>query len=155
MAKNLNFDLIVFFVAFARNIWNRQEAAIFEDCWCNWTRVFKILFRSFLVEKLRCFKVDSFIEKLMVKFVRENLSSKLWCNLLNGFLAQDYVISRSSPNVSRNILIFWCGLVSLFNGISTFVGLFNVKVILVIEKQWHYWTHSWRDKGDSYLSQGY
>ena len=36
--------------------------------------VFKILFPLFLAEKLRCFEVDSFIEKLIVKFVRANLT---------------------------------------------------------------------------------
>ena len=33
------------------------------------------------VENLRCFEVDSFIERLMAKFVREDLSSELWCSL--------------------------------------------------------------------------
>ena len=32
-----------------------------------------------------------------------------------------------------------------FNGISISVGLFNTKAIL-IEQQWHYLTHDWRDK---------
>ena len=38
-------------------------------------------------------------------------------------------------------------LVSLFNGISTFVRLINAKAILREEQQWYYLTHSWEDKG--------
>ena len=44
-------------------------------------------------------------------------------------------------------VIKWLGLVSLFNGISTFVGLFNAKAILLEEQLWCYLTHSWEDKG--------
>ena len=39
------------------------------------------------------------------------------------------------------------GLVSLFNGISTFVGYFNAEAILLEEQSWYYLTHSWEDKG--------
>ena len=35
-------------------------------------------------------------------------------------------------------------LVSLFHGISTFMGLFNAKAILVKEQLWYYLTHNWR-----------
>ena len=49
--------------------------------------------------------------------------------------------------------IDWFGLVSLFNGISTLFSLFNAKAILLEEQ--YYLTHSWEDKGGSYLSQGY
>ena len=38
-------------------------------------------------------------------------------------------------------------LVSLFNGISTFVRLFKAKAILLEEQQWYYLIHSWEDKG--------
>ena len=41
----------------------------------------------------------------------------------------------------------WFGLVSLLNGISTFVGYFNAKAILLEEQLWYYLTHSWEDKG--------
>ena len=34
------------------------------------------------------------------------------------------------------------GLISLFNGISTFVGY-----LMPEEQQWYYLTHSWEDKG--------
>ena len=37
----------------------------------------------------------------------------------------------------------WFGLVSLFNGISTFSGLFNAEAILLKEQYWYYLTHSW------------
>ena len=37
-------------------------------------------------------------------------------------------------------------LISLFNGISTFVGYFNTKAILVEEQQWYYLTCSWENK---------
>ena len=49
----------------------------------------------------------------------------------------------------------WFRLVSLFNGISTFVGYFNAKAILLEEQWWCYLTHSWEDNGGSYLSQEY
>ena len=39
------------------------------------------------------------------------------------------------------------GLVSLFNGISTFVGYFNAKAILQEEQLWYYLTYSLEDKG--------
>ena len=39
------------------------------------------------------------------------------------------------------------GLVSLFNGISTFVGFFNAKAILLEEQLCYHLTHSWEDKG--------
>ena len=39
------------------------------------------------------------------------------------------------------------GLVSLFNGISTFFRLFNAKAILLEEQYWYYLTYSWEDKG--------
>ena len=39
------------------------------------------------------------------------------------------------------------GLVSLFNGTSTFCRLCNAKAILLEEQQWYYLTHSWEDKG--------
>ena len=37
------------------------------------------------------------------------------------------------------------GLVSLFNGISTFCRLFNAKAILQEEQLWYYLTHNWED----------
>ena len=37
--------------------------------------------------------------------------------------------------------------VSLLTGISTFVGYFNVKSVLLEEQQCYYLTHSWEDKG--------
>ena len=49
----------------------------------------------------------------------------------------------------------WFGLVSLFNGISTFVRLFNAKAILLEEQSWYYLTHSWKDKGVHTFPQGY
>ena len=45
------------------------------------------------------------------------------------------------------VVVGWFGLVSLFNGISTFLGYFNAKAILLEEQQWYYLTHSWEDKG--------
>ena len=39
------------------------------------------------------------------------------------------------------------GLLSLFNGISTFVGYFDAKAILLEEQLWYDLTHSWEDKG--------
>ena len=47
---------------------------------CKYT-ILKILFLSFLIKKLQCFEVDSFIEKLIIIFVSANLLSKLWCSL--------------------------------------------------------------------------
>ena len=47
------------------------------------------------------------------------------------------------------------GLISVFNGISTFISLFNAKAILVEEQQWHYLTYSLEDKGVQYLFRGY
>ena len=41
----------------------------------------------------------------------------------------------------RSVFKVW--LVSLFNGISTFVGFFNAKAILLEEQSWYYLTHSW------------
>ena len=46
------------------------------------------------------------------------------------------------------------GLLSLFNGISTFVRLFNAKAIILEEQQWCYLTHSWEDKGIHTFSKG-
>ena len=34
-------------------------------------------------------------------------------------------------------------------------GLFNAKAIHLEEQQWYYLTHSWEDKGGSYISQGF
>ena len=55
--------------------------------------------------------------------------------------------------VAHLLLSSWFDLVSLFNGISTFMGhlepkpsSFNIKVILVEEQQWYYLTHCWGDK---------
>ena len=49
--------------------------------------------------------------------------------------------------INQKDLCVMFGLVSLFNGISTFVRLFNAKVILPEKQQYHYLTHSWEDKG--------
>ena len=43
--------------------------------------------------------------------------------------------------------MFWFGLVSLFNGISTLFRLFNAKAILLEEQLRYSLTHSWEDKG--------
>ena len=43
-------------------------------------------------------------------------------------------------------LSFGFGLVSLFNGISTFVGYFNVKTIHIEEEELYNLNHSWGDK---------
>ena len=53
-----------------------------------------------------------------------------------------YQQSRTRAQLHR-----WFGLVSLFNGISTFFMLFNAKAILVEEQLWYYLTHSSEDKG--------
>ena len=46
------------------------------------------------------------------------------------------------------------GLVYLCNGISTFVGLFYAKAILLEEQQRCYLTHSWEDKGFHVFPKG-
>ena len=43
--------------------------------------------------------------------------------------------------------LVWFGLVSLFNGISTFFSLFNAKTIPIEGQSWYYLTHSWENKG--------
>ena len=50
--------------------------------------------------------------------------------------------------------MIWFCLVSLLNDISTFVGYFNVKAIL-LEEQWSYLTHRWEDKGVYIFPQEY
>ena len=47
------------------------------------------------------------------------------------------------------------GLVWFLCLMSTLFRLFNAKAILLEEQLWYYLTHSWEDKGGSYLSQGY
>ena len=43
--------------------------------------------------------------------------------------------------------MFWICLVSLFNGISTFMGYLMPKPSSRKKQQWYYLTHSWWDKG--------
>ena len=68
---------------------------------------------------------------------------------LNRFLKwKGDVSSNLTDNLSFIILSnFWFGLVSLFNGITDFIEIFNAKAILIKEEQWYYLTHSWKDNG--------
>ena len=81
----------------------------------------------------------------------------------------NFVISQKMKSVYQilmNVIIFFVefytiffgfsrfGLVSLFNGISTFVGYLIPKAILLEEQYWYYLTHSWEDKGVHTFSKG-
>ena len=65
--------------------------------------------------------------------------------------------SRSTLTRSRRayeVIMYWPRFRFRFNGISTFVRLFNAKAILLEEQQWYYSTHSWEDKGVRTFPQG-
>ena len=56
--------------------------------------------------------------------------------------------SPTIPKYSLKLVSFWLWfLVSLFNSIWTFEGLFNAKAIFVKEQHWYYWTQDWGNKG--------
>ena len=57
------------------------------------------------------------------------------------FLEMHIFLRKLQRLVIGQILSYdWFSLASMFNGISTFVGLFNSKAILVEEQQWYYIT---------------
>ena len=53
-------------------------------------------------------------------------------------------------------MIIFIGLVSLFNGISTFMGYLQLFYFTISEEkqQWYFLTHSWKDKGFHNIPKG-
>ena len=97
-------------------------------------RRMRVLFAHILMVSSVAIRHNSLYSTLFIRF----LTVKWYCY---GIL-----IIQFNCHYLHTVKCLKFGLVSLFNGISTFFRLFNAKAILLEEQELHYLTNGWDDK---------